>query len=380
VTEPLPTQTRVEVPFMDLGAMHAPLRDAILRDLAAIIDESAFVNGPHVAAFEDAFASYCGTRHCVGMASGLDALRLALVAAELKRGSEVVVPASTFVATLEAVTQAGLRPVLADVREDDYGLDPAAAAAAIGPRTSSVVPVHLYGQMCDMRALREVAERTGVAIVEDAAQAHGASRDGLRSGTVGHTAAFSFYPAKNLGAMGDAGALVTHDDALARRARALREHGQRDKYEHEREGYTARLDTFQAAVLARKLPHLDAWSAERKRIASFYSQALNGVGDVVLPAVPAGSDPVWHLYVVRTAEPGTAAAFLRARGIATGRHYPTPPHLSPAYRWLGYRAGAFPVSEALSRECLSLPLFPGMTEEQVDAVVDALAEYFAHGA
>jgi dTDP-4-amino-4,6-dideoxygalactose transaminase len=369
--------THVNVPFLDMQPMHEPLRDGILAELATVIDANAFINGPQVGAFEQAFADYCGVPDCVGLASGLDALRLALLALEPEPGAEVIVPANTFVATLEAVTQAGLVPVPADVLEADWGLDPVAVEAAVSGRTRAVMPVHLYGQLSDLRALSAVAERDGLALVEDAAQAHGAERDGLRAGTVGVANGFSFYPGKNLGAMGDAGALVTGETALAERVRALREHGQRRKYVHEWDGYTARLDTMQAVVLLHKLPHLDGWNAQRREIAARYTEALDGVGDLRLPGVPSGSSPVWHLYVVRTGDPERLAERLRERGVGTGRHYPIPPHLSPAYAELGYREGAFPVSEELARECLSLPIFPGMTEQQVDAVVDAIGASFA---
>jgi dTDP-4-amino-4,6-dideoxygalactose transaminase len=371
--------TAVQVPFLDLRPVHAGLREAILAELGEVLDDAAFVNGPQVAAFEREFADYTGTAHCVGLASGLDALRLALAALELEPGDEVIVPASTFVATAEAVTQAGGRLRLADVREDDYGLDPEAAAAAVSSRTRALVPVHLYGQMADVQALGALARRNGLALVEDAAQAHGAARDGLRAGQAGVAAGFSFYPGKNLGAMGDAGALTTGDAALAERVRALREHGQRRKYVHEWEGWTARLDTFQAVVLRHKLARLEGWNAERSAAARAYAAGLAGVGDLRLPAVPAGSLPVWHLYVVRTAEPERLAASLRERGIGTGRHYPVPVHLAPAYARLGHREGAFPVSEALARECLSLPIFPGLTEEQVSAVLDAVRAFFDRG-
>jgi dTDP-4-amino-4,6-dideoxygalactose transaminase len=370
----------VSVPFLDMRPMHQPLRDAILAELVTVVDTNAYINGPQVAGFERAFADYCGTADCVGVASGLDALRLALIALELEAGSEVIVPANTFIATFEAVAQAGLVPVPVDVLEADYGLDPDAVDASVTDRTRAVMPVHLYGQLSDLRALAAVAERRGLTLVEDAAQAHGAERDGLSAGTVGRASGFSFYPAKNLGAMGDAGALVTGDAALAERVRALREHGQRRKYMHDLEGWTARLDTMQAVVLLHKLPHLDGWNAQRVEIAARYTEALEGVADLRLPGVPDGSKPVWHLYVVRTAEPETLAERLRERGVGTGRHYPVPPHLSPAYAHLGYGEGAFPVSEALARECLSLPIFPGMVEEQVDAVVDAVRRAFASGA
>jgi dTDP-4-amino-4,6-dideoxygalactose transaminase len=370
---------RVSVPFLDLRPIHEPLADQVMADLARVVDTGTFINGPEVGAFESAFGRYCETAHCVGMSNGLDALRLALLAARLESGSEVIVPANTFVATLEAVTQAGLVPVPVDALEADYCLDPAAVEAALTERTRAIVPVHLYGQLADMTSLLALAKRRGLVVLEDAAQAHGATRDGFRAGGGGLAAAFSFYPGKNLGAMGDAGALVTDNEALAGTARALREHGQRSKYLHEVEGYTARLDTVQAVFLLHKLPHLDRWNEQRAEVATWYSEGLDGVGDLRLPPVPDNSSPVWHLYVVRTAEPERLAEFLRERGIGTGRHYPVPPHLNAAYAWLGFREGAFPVSEALARECLSLPIFPGLTETQAGAVTSAVREYFARG-
>jgi dTDP-4-amino-4,6-dideoxygalactose transaminase len=363
------------VPFADLGRIHAPLRTEILADVAELIDSGAFVGGAAVAAFEADFAGYCRTRLCVGVSSGLDALRIALLAAGIERGDEVLVPAMTFVATLEAVVQAGGTPVVVDVAPDDRTLDVARAEAAVTARTRFVVPVHLYGQMADMRRLRRFADRHGLRIVEDACQAHGASRDGVRAGTGGEAAAFSFYPAKNLGAMGDAGALVTSDPRLADAAHGLRHHGERRRYEHEVQGYTARLDTLQALVLRRKLRLLDGWNEERRRAAGFYSEALAGVGDLSLPAVPAGSRPVWHLFVVRTADPDALAAFLRERGVETRRHYPAPVHLTPAFRALGHREGDFPVAEALAREALSLPLFPGISEAELERVTEAVRAY-----
>jgi dTDP-3-amino-3,4,6-trideoxy-alpha-D-glucose transaminase len=367
------------VPFVDLQAVHKDLKMAIAEDLVGLIDRGDFTNGLEVAEFERSFAAYCGASHCVGVASGLDALRLGLLAAEIEPGDHVIVPAYTFAATFEAVTQAGGVPVPVDVSELDYNLDIEAAAAAVGDRTRFVLPVHLYGQMADMNALLVLAARRGLIILEDACQAHGASRDGIRSGTAGFAGAFSFYPAKNLGAMGDAGALITNDPELAERTRALREHGQYAKYEHVREGYTARLDTIQALVLLHKLPVLDSWNESRRTVAEAYLGSLGGVGDLVLPMVPPGSEPVWHLYVVRTADPQDLADHLGRNGIATGRHYPQPPHLAPAYQHLGYRQGSFPVAERLASEVLSLPIYPGMRETQVAAVVETVQQYFHDG-
>ena len=364
------------VPFVDLGSVHASLKDGILAEIAEVIDSGAFVNGPAVDRFEAAFAAYCDLPRCIGVASGLDALRLAMLAGGIEPGDEVIAPAHTFVATLEAISQAGGRPVLVDVGEADANVDPAAVEAAITPRTRFLLPVHLYGQLADMAALGPIAARHGLAIVEDAAQAHGASRDGHRPGVGTLAAAFSFYPAKNLGAFGDAGACVTADERLAERVRALREHGQSRRHEHDTIGYTARLDTIQAVVLAHKLPLLDGWNAQRRAIARAYTHALSGVGDLRPPLPPEGSEPVWHLYVVRTAEPDRLAARLSERGIETGRHYPRPVHLTGAYADLGYREGDFPVAEATAAEGLSLPVFPGISEEQVAAVVEAVRGAF----
>ena len=371
--------TRTAVPFLDLSPSHDPLREDLLEAIEALIESNAFTNGPAVAEFEAEFASYCGADFCVGVASGLDALRLALLAERIAPGDEVIVPANTFVATLEAVTQAGGNPVVVDVTEDDYNIDPEAVDAALSERTRFVLPVHLYGQLADMRELQSRAQKWGTPLIEDACQAHGATRDGIRAGAGGAAAAFSFYPAKNLGAFGDAGALVSSDEKLAERVRALREHGQRVKYRHDHEGYTARLDTIQALVLSKKLPRLDAWNEERRAVARFYNAHLDGIGDLRLPPVPEGSEPVWHLYEVRTAHPERLSDFLRRRNIGSGRHYPQAVHLSPAYQSLGYRRGQFPVAEALAEELLSLPIFPGMTDEQLEALVEAVTDYFRLG-
>jgi dTDP-4-amino-4,6-dideoxygalactose transaminase len=367
------------VPFLDLGPSHEPIKAALLAEFSALIDSNAFINGPQVAAFERAWADYCGSDECVGVASGLDALRLGLIAADIEPGDEVIVPALTFAATFEAVTQAGGVPVPADITPYDLNIDPDAVAAAIGVRTRFLMPVDLYGQLCDAAALRRVAEARGLTIIEDACQAHGSVRDGVPAGRIGLAAAFSFYPGKNLGAMGDAGALVTDDAQLAARVRALREHGQRSKYRHEFEGFTARLDTVQAIVLLEKLSRLDEWNEQRRGIAAAYDSGLAGVGDLVLPAVPAGSEPTWHLYVVQTDSHEALTDFLATRGIGTGRHYPEAPHLSNAYKSLGYHEGNFPIAETVARRCLSLPVYPGLTDLQVEYVVDAVGEFFARG-
>jgi dTDP-3-amino-3,4,6-trideoxy-alpha-D-glucose transaminase len=371
--------TNASAPLLDLGPIHEPMKVELLSAVSQLIETGAFTNGPEVAAFETAFAAYCGVRHCVGVASGLDALRLGLLALGIESGDEVIVPAMTFAATFEAVVQAGGTPVPVDVSESDYCLDPDALEASAGSRTRFVIPVHLYGQLADMTRIGAITGARELVVLEDACQAHGAERDDLRAGAAGAAAAFSFYPSKNLGAMGDAGALVTDDEAVARSVHALREHGEKAKYDHQCVGYTARLDTVQAAILLRKLPHLDGWNEERRQIAALYDEALTGVGDLRLPPVGAASSPVWYLYVVRTAQPAALAAFLAEREIGTGRHYPTPPHLAPAYEHLGHTPGSFPVAEALADEGLSLPIYPGLRQEQLEAVVDSIREFFRRG-
>jgi dTDP-4-amino-4,6-dideoxygalactose transaminase len=366
----------VHVPFVDLSTQTQVVKAEILAEIEGLLDAGAFVNGPIVEAFEHAFAETCGTESCVGLASGLDALRLALLAAGIEPGDEVIVPAMTFVATFEAVAQAGGVAVPVDVRDDDACLDLAAVEAACVPRTRFVMPVHLYGHPVDLVALGELASRQGLTVIEDACQAHGAERDGIRVGRSGLAAAFSFYPSKNLGAMGDAGALVTDDLALAERVRALRQHGEQRRYRSEEIGYTARLDALQALVLLRKLPHLEEWNADRIRAATFYAEALGGLGDLRLPVAAARTRHVWHLYTVRTAEPERLAKHLAAHGIGTGRHYPEAPHRSRAFAHLGYGEGAFPVAEAIARETLSLPIYPGITGAQLEAVAGAVRDFF----
>ncbi len=367
--------TAQPVPFLDLKPSHAPIQDAVVDDFRALTVSGAFTNGPAVAEFERVFAAYCGTSHCVGTANGLDALRLALQALGVGPGDEVLVPAMTFIATFEAVSQVGAIPVPVDISESDYCLDPRGLEAAFGPRTRGVMPVDLYGRVADIPAIRAFTDAKDLVLVEDACQAHGAARAGLRAGAGATAAAFSFYPGKNLGAMGDAGAMVTDNAALAESVRALREHGQRRKYEHDAIGWTSRLDTIQAAVLLRKLPHLDGWNEQRRQAADRYAEALAGVGDLVLPDISERGQ-VWHLFVVLTADPAGLAAHLGERRIGTGRHYPEPPHLSAAYSKLGWTEGSFPVAERVARQAVSLPIFPGITEAAVEQVAEGVRSWF----
>jgi dTDP-4-amino-4,6-dideoxygalactose transaminase len=369
---------RPSVPFVDLGASNGGIKERVLARIGETIDKGDFTNGDAVGEFERRFAEHVRRRHCVGVSSGLDALRLSLVGSGLAPGDGVIVPAATFAATFEAVIQAGGTPLVVDISERDYNLNVGQAEAAAAA-ASVVVPVHLYGQMADMVGLSRIAEAHGLQILEDACQAHGASRDDVFAGRAGRAAAFSFYPSKNLGAMGDAGALVTDDEELADRVRALRVHGETRKYHHEYVGYTARLDTVQAIVLLEKLSLLAEWNRQRQAAAGFYTQALSSLEALRLPPEPEGSHSVWHLYVVRTSAAERLREFLADRGIQTARHYPEPAHLAPAYRNLGFAPGDFPVAEALAREALSLPLYPGISELQLEWVCEAVGEYFARG-
>jgi dTDP-4-amino-4,6-dideoxygalactose transaminase len=364
------------VPYLDLARVNDPLRERIMTAFARAMDHGRYLGGPEVEEFERAFAAYCGAAYGVGVACGLDAIRIALLAAGLAPGDEVIVPGNTFVATFEAVVQAGGAPVAVDVSDADYNLDLEAVRAAITPRTRALVPVHLYGQMADMRGVAAIAAEHDLIVVEDAAQAHGARRDGLRAGATGTAGAFSFYPGKNLGAMGDAGAILTSDGALASLACAYRDHGQPVKHHYAVAGYTSRLDTLQAIVLLEKLPGLDAGNRRRAEIAAAYTEALREVGDLEPPSVPAGSEPVWHVYPLSTGDPAALAEALRERGIASARHYPMPGHLSPAWASLGLGPGSLPVTERLASRLISLPAYPGMTDEESQRVVHAVREYF----
>ena len=372
-------QVQVDVPFVDLKGSGRRLGPAFSRELETLMEEGAFVNGRYVAAFEGDFASACGRAHCVGVASGLDALRLGLIAQGIEPGDEVIVPAMTFIATWEAVVQAGGTPARRRCprrrRQSRHGRGDGSRRAPNEIRHSgpSLRPI------VDLTGLNELATRHDLVILEDACQAHGAARDGRVAGGCGDAAAFSFYPSKNLGAMGDAGAFVTDDEGVAAKVRSLREHGQVRRYHSDRVGYTSRLDAIQALVLSHKLPLLEDENRARSDAASWYSEALTDVGDLQLPIVSEGSAPVWHLYPVRTGDPVALADFLARRGISTGHHYPQPPHLSEAFASLGHVRGSFPVAEAVARQTVSLPIYPGIDEMRQEAVVRAVRAFFIDG-
>jgi dTDP-4-amino-4,6-dideoxygalactose transaminase len=360
------------VPFVDLARTHAPLRAEINAALAGVVDSGAFILGPDVAEFEREWAAYCGARHAVGVGSGTVAIGLVLEALGVGRGDEVIAPALTFIATVLPALHVGARPVLVDCEPQTATIDPAAVAAAVTERTKAIMAVHLYGQPADMDALRAIADQAGVALIEDAAQAHGARYGSRRAGSLGRAACFSFYPSKNLGALGDGGAVVTDDPAIEEYVRRARDLGQVRKYEHVLAGYNERLDTVQAAVLRVKLAHLDAWNESRRAAAATYARLLAEI-DVDLPAEAEGREHVWHLYVVRSDDRDRIRSVLEEAGVATGLHYPLPLHLEPVLAELGYRRGEFPAAEDWSFRGFSLPMFAGIEEDEVAAVADALA-------
>ena len=361
----------IKVPFLDLAPIYLRSKVEIDSALARVAASAWFLLGNELTRFESEFAAYCGARHCSGVANGLDALHLSLLALGVGPGDEVVVPSNTYIATWLAVSQCGATPVPVEPDPATYNLDAGRVQAAISSRTKVVLPVHLYGQPADMDSINEIAAANGIAVLDDCAQAHGALYKGRRVGSLAAVSAWSFYPGKNLGAMGDAGGVTTSDAELNDKIRVLRNYGSRVKYHNEVKGFNSRLDEMQAAVLLAKLQSLDLASEERVRIASSFSQGLAGT-PLVLPSVPAWALPAWHLYVIRHPDRDGLQSRLAAEGIGTLIHYPVPPHLQPAYRELGYREGDFPVAESIHREVLSLPLWPGMSDAQIEHVIDSV--------
>jgi dTDP-4-amino-4,6-dideoxygalactose transaminase len=361
-----------KIPLVDLRVQYDSIKPAIDRAIQSVIDATAFVGGPDVNAFEREFATFCEVPHAVGCANGTDALHVVLRALGVGPGDEVITVPNTFIATAEAISMAGATPVFVDVLEATALLDPSKLASAITPRTKCIMPVHLYGQPADVDAIARAAP--SIPIVEDSAQAHGARLRGKRAGSMGVAGTFSFYPGKNLGAYGDGGAMTFRDDALAKRCAMLRDHGRMDKYLHEVPGFNSRLDTIQAAILRVKLAHLEAWTAARRNVASWYLERLGGIPGLQLPHVPDGVEPVWHLFVINHDKREQLRAKMSDAGIGVGIHYPVPLHLQPAYKHLGYTEGRFPIAERLSATCLSLPIYAELSEADVDRVVRALRE------
>jgi dTDP-4-amino-4,6-dideoxygalactose transaminase len=366
------TDVMTAIPLVDLRAAHAQVAAEIQAGFEDVISSTAFIKGEVAAAFERDYAAFTGIAHCVGVASGTDALELALRAAEVPAGAEVIMPANTFVATAEAVVRAGARPAFADVDPDYLLLDAGALAAALSRQAGAVIPVHLFGQMAPMAAISDAAAQRGAVIIEDAAQAHGATQSGRPAGSFGLLAGVSFYPGKNLGAYGDAGAVLTESAEHARRVRLLGDHGSERRYEHLTLGFNSRLDAFQAVVLRAKLRGLAAGNLARWQAASRYAELLADLPEVNLPRTAPGNDHVWHLYVIRVPRRDHVLRCLHDDGIYAGIHYPVPVHLQPAFQYLGYGPGDFPVAEAAAGQLLSLPLYPQITPEQQVRVADAV--------
>lgn len=347
--------------------LDADLRAAFER----VYDRSWYIEGVEDESFEKAFAEYCGTDYCIGVGNGLDALMLALKALGIGKGDEVIVPANTFIATALAVTYTGAIPVLVDADIRTFNINPTLIEAAITNHTKAIMPVHLYGQPCDMEPIIEIARKHNLFIIEDCAQAHGATYKGKRIGSFGEAAGFSFYPGKNLGALGDAGATVTSDERLAKKIRALGNYGSDYKYHHIYEGNNSRLDEMQAAFLSVKLNHLDRMNEERRRIANRYLQGIVNER-IIKPFVPDYANPVWHIFGVRTEKRDELEKYLNDKGIGTNKHYPIPVHMQECYKELGYKAGDFPVAEEISKTELSLPMYYGMTEDEIDYIINAI--------
>ena len=363
------------VPFLDVAAAYNELRSELDSATQRVMASGQYILGPEVAAFESEFAAYCEARYCVGVANGLDALHLILRAMEIGPGDEVIVPTNTYIATWLAVSYAGATPVPVEPDEKTYNLDPSRIEEAITPRTRAVIVVHLYGQPADMDPINELAGKYGLAVIEDAAQAHGSRYKGRRVGGLGDAAGFSFYPGKNLGALGDGGAIVTNNEGLAAKLRVIRNYGSQEKYFNEMKGINSRLDDMQAALLRVKLRKLDEWNERRKMLATLYLQILEGIPNLTLPFVPGYADPVWHLFVVRHPDRDRLQQHLTAAGVGTLIHYPLPPHLQKAYAELRFSSGSFPRSEQMATDVLSLPMGPHVSEEQAQYVVDQLAGF-----
>jgi dTDP-4-amino-4,6-dideoxygalactose transaminase len=368
------TEIKTQVPFVDLAAQYGAIAEEIDEAIAIVLRRADFILGHDVRLFENEFAAFCEAGYAVGVDSGTSALELALRAFGIGPGDQVITTANTFIATALAISYTGATPVLVDVDPQTYTMDISRLEGAVTDHTKAIIPVHLYGQPADMGPILEIAQRHGITVIEDACQAHGARYKGKRVGSLGHAAAFSFYPAKNLGAYGDGGMIVTNDERMAESLRMLRNYGQREKYHHLLQGYNHRLDTLQAAVLRVKLQHLDTWNAARRQHARLYDELL-AHSPVVAPAEADYAESVYHLYVIRVEDRDGLRAHLHDRGIATGIHYPIPIHLQPTYRDLGYGEGSFPVTEEYVGQVLSLPMYAELTSVSIEYVAEAIGEF-----
>lgn len=368
------TKAKIEVPFLDLGASYVELKDELDAAYHRTMDSGWYILGGEVGAFEEEFASFVGAKHCISVGNGLEALRLILLGYGIGAGDEVIVPANTYIATWLAVSGAGAVPVPVEPVERTFNLDARLIESAITSKTKAILPVHLYGQTAEMDAINDIAGQAGLRVIEDAAQSHGARYKGRRAGALGDAAGWSFYPTKNLGAYGDAGAITTNDDELAERVRLLRNYGSKEKYYHEVKGINSRLDELHAALLRVRLKYLDEWNSRRALIAAMYLTELRET-DLLLPAVSDGADPVWHLFVVRSREREKLQSYLKSSGVNTLVHYPVPPHLQQAYVEMGLAEGAYPITEAIHREVLSLPMGPHLSSEDAERVAEIVRSF-----
>ncbi len=367
----------MQVPFLSFEYINRQIKAEITAAFEDFFDKAWYVLGDQVNLFENEYAIFNGVKNCVGVSNGLDALHIALKALGVGSGDEVIIPSNTFIATALSVSYAGATPVFVEPDERTYNINPLLIEAAITEKTKAIIPVHLYGQACNMEAITEIALNKNLKIVEDNAQAHGSFWKDKMTGSWGDINATSFYPGKNLGAFGDAGAVTTNDEGLASLSKSLRNYGSQKKYNNETIGYNMRLDECQASFLRVKLKYLNEWTSQRKEIAAWYDKALKGTGDIILPAVDPNARHVYHLYVIRSSQRDSLQKYLSANGIGTLIHYPIPPHLQGAYRHLGYKKGDFPISEKLADTCLSLPLWPGMTKEDTIFVSSKIKSFYA---
>jgi dTDP-4-amino-4,6-dideoxygalactose transaminase len=367
----------MKIPLVDLRTQYHSIKDEILEAVSNVMEESAFIGGSHVGKFESDFAEFCGVKHCIGVGNGTDAIFIALKSLGIGHGDEVITAANSFIATSEIITLLGAKVVFCDVSEVNRNIDPDLIPYKITEKTRAIIPVHLYGQPADMDEIMKIAEENDLHIVEDCAQAHGAKYKGKKVGTFGKIGCFSFYPGKNLGAYGDGGALVTDDEDIAKKMRMYANHGRSEKYNHEFEGINSRLDGMQAAVLSVKLKYLKDWNLKRNRNARIYNDKLEGVGDIKIPAIAGDRDHVFHLYVIRSKKRDRLKKFLVDNGVSCGIHYPIALPNLKAYNHLDHKPEDFPVSSILQDEILSLPMFPELTAEQIDYVVDKIKEFFS---
>jgi len=364
----------MKIPLVDLKIQYEMIKEEVNEAIKRVLESTQFILGEEVAKFEEDFARFCGTKYCVGVNSGTDAIYLALRALNIGEGDEVITVSHTFIGTVEPIGMVGAKPVFVDIDPDTYIIDVQKIEKVITEKTKVIIPVHLYGQPADMQLIMEIAKKYNLKIVEDCAQAHGAEYGGKKVGTIGDIGCFSFFPGKNLGAYGDGGAVVTNNEEIFKKVKMLRNHGRLKKYEHEFEGVNSRLDNLQAAILRVKLKYLDKWTKRRIEKAKVYDELLKDTDKIVIPKILPGAKHVYHLYVIRIKERDKIQQKLKEKGIATGIHYPIPLHLQPAYKHLGYKTGDFPVTEKICKEILSLPIFPELQREQQEYIVENLRE------